>query len=97
VRDLYYYADSGESFDWDKDGESCFDRYAAALNRDFEVISHIVTSIVCDRVGGFSLWFGPDISFDVFPNVASTSPDFEFWRLLQPDTGNPHFVVATDA
>lgn len=96
VRDLYYYADTGEGFDWGKDGESRFDRLAATLNQEFEAASYCVTAITCDRVGGFSLRLGADVGFDVFPNVASTSPDFEFWRLFQPATQNPHFVVATD-
>ena len=96
IRDLYHYADSGESFDWDKGGESRFDRLAASLNRDFETSAYTVTSITCDRVGGFSLYFGPEFSFDVFPDEASTSPDSEFWRLFAPAIGSPHFIVATD-
>jgi hypothetical protein len=41
-RDLYYYAESSDDFaeghrefDWDKDGESRFDRHAAVLNGEF--------------------------------------------------------------
>ena len=96
TRDFYYYADGGEDYDWDKGGVSRFDRLASTLNCDFEAVSYNVTSIVCDRVGGFSLWFGPEVSFDVFPNVASTSPGFELWRMFQPATEEAHYVVETD-
>lgn len=103
TRDLYYYAESsaeftecGKEFDWDKDGESRFDRHAAALNKEFDATPPCVIRIVCDSVGAFTLWLEADLTFSVFPNCASTSPDFEFWRLFQPATENPHYVVATD-
>ena len=103
TRDLYYYAESsaefaesGKQFDWDKDGESRFDRYAATLNQEFGAALPCVTRIVCDSVGAFTLGLGADLTFSAFPNCSSASPDFEFWRLFQPATENPHYVVATD-
>jgi len=104
TRDLYYYADSssefaenGPEFDWKKDGESRFDRYAVTLNKELESSPPVVKRIVCDQVGGFTLWLCDDLTFSVFPNCASSSPDFEFWRLFRPSTDHPHYVVATDS
>jgi hypothetical protein len=104
TRDLYYYADSsaeyadsGPEFDWKKDGESRFDRYTATLNQELECTPPVVSRIVCDSVGAFTLWLGDDLTFSVFPNCASSSPDFEFWRLFRPSTDHPHYVVATDS
>jgi hypothetical protein len=104
TRDLYYYAESspefgesGREFDWDKDGESRFDRHTAALNQEFDLLPPIVSRISCDSVGAFTLSLGDSLNFSVFPNCASSSPDFEFWRLFQPATDQPHYVVATDA
>jgi len=103
TRDLYYYseassefAEQGREFDWQKDGVSRFDRHATTLNQEFELTPPLVTRILCDSVGTFTLWLGENLTFSVFPNCASTSPDFEFWRLFQPAKETPHYVVATD-
>ena len=103
TRDLYYYAETGpefvessQEFDWKKGGESRFDRYATALNQEFETDAFPVTHITCDPVGSFTLHLGGHLTFSVFPNCASSSPDFEFWRLFRPATETPHYVVATD-
>ncbi len=102
-RDLYYYGEGsaefaeGSEFDWNKDGESRFDRQAAALNLEFESKSPLVTKIACDTVGMFSLTMGDEMILNVLPNCASSSPDFEFWRLFQAGTDAPHYVVATMA
>ena len=95
LRDIYYRSDNGECIDEDIHGISRFDRHAAALNAEFDASPWTVRSIVCDRVGGFSLEFDLERSFDVFPNVAFTSEGFEFWRLFEPGTDNDHYVVET--
>ena len=95
ITDVYHYAEDGAAFDWDKDGESRFDCQAAELNEGFEDEAEIVTKVTCDDVGGFSLYLKSGLRFDVFPCVAFSSPDFEFWRFFEPATENDHYVVET--
>ena len=96
TRDFYFYAEDGEDFDFEKEGESRFDRYAAKLRQEFEAKPPVVTRIACDSVGMFTLWLGDDLTFSVLPTAASSSPGFEFWRLFLQATEAPHYVVATD-
>lgn len=95
ISEMYHYADDGSQFDWNKDGESRFDGIAVRLNQEFEAEMEIVTDVTCDDVGGFSLLLKSGLRFDVFPCVAFTSPDFEFWRFFEPATENDHYVVST--
>lgn len=97
VRDLYFTVDTGEDYEWRKDScESRFQRIAASFNEEMDADPSHVTSIRSDDVGGFALSFSNGLEFEVFPNQAFSSGDYEFWRLFRPLKETPHFVVATD-
>jgi hypothetical protein len=96
TRDFYFYAEGGDDFDFDKEGKSRFDDYAAELNQEFESEPPRVTRIACDSFGMLTLGLTADLTFSALPTAASASTDFEFWRLFQPATENPHYVVMTD-
>jgi len=94
-RDLHYYADTDEPFDWQKDGVSRYDRVAASLKADFTATPHFVSAISCDHIGGFSLTLTPDLVIDVFPDCSLFDENEEFWRLFQPGDLSSHFTVPT--
>lgn len=96
VLDLYAYAADGSDFDWDRDGESRFDRIAATLNQSFQDDEIRVRHLACDGVGSITLHFDSDLHFAVFPNFSSDYPDREYWRFFQPATDQPHHVVGTE-
>ncbi len=97
VLDLYAYAEDGSEFDWDRDGESRFDRIAASLNQLFRDEDIRVKELACDEVGSITLHLDSDLYFAVFPNFSSDYPDREYWRLFQPATDHPDHVVSTEA
>ena len=88
--DCYYEATSNEPYDWQKAGESRFDRYAMSLNKEFELSPPLVEAVEVDAVGGFSLRFS-DYVFEVFPDESSDGGS-EHWRLFQPGDLESHFV-----
>jgi hypothetical protein len=75
---------------WDVIGANRFDKRAAQLRAAFEVIPPRVVSIECDSVGGFSMHFDDISQLDVNPSEEISE---EFWRLFEPGTDGPHFVV----
>ena len=83
---------SDETFDWDVRGANQRDQRTIQFMQDKQD-SLIVTGIVADDVGGFCLKLAPNFSLEAFPN--SPAVDFECWRLFQPATQSPHFVVTT--
>ncbi len=96
VHDLYAYDDEeATSFDWEKCGESRFDRIASGLNARFGDEEMVVESVACDAVGSLTLRLGGGLEFAVFPNSSSDYPEREFWRLFAPATDGPHYVVET--
>ena len=59
-------------------------------------VTLVVESTRVDAVGGFALACSEGFTFEVFPNSAPAAHvETEFWRLLQPDAEQPHFVVDT--
>jgi hypothetical protein len=50
---------------------------------------YVVTSVKGDDVGGCQIAFSEDLLLEVFPNASVG----EAWRLLRPDSDDPHFVV----
>jgi hypothetical protein len=95
ITDMHYYADDGSNFDWEKGGESRFDRLAAQLNEELEDEGNIVTDVNCDDADGFTLFFRSGLRCDVLPCVSFNSPKCEFWRFFEPASGNDHYVVGT--
>jgi hypothetical protein len=54
-----------------------------------------VQTITVDRCGGFVLALTNDWAIEVFPDASDASHDMrrEQWRLLEPGTERPHFVL----
>jgi hypothetical protein len=53
-----------------------------------------VQTVSVDRCGGFVLGFNESYALEVFPNAGAPPDDpDEYWRLLQPGTEAPHFVM----
>ena len=94
--DFYYYPDSDESYDSDREGESLFDRRANQFNRVLETGEFKVSAISHGECAAFQLDFGSDFHFAVFPAASDHSPHGELWRLFQPDRDEPHYVVTTE-
>ncbi len=97
VLDLYAYAEDGSDFDWDRDGESRFDRLATSLNQSFRDDDIRVRHLACDEVGSITLHLDTDLHFSVFPHFSSDYPDREYWRFFQPSTEGAHHIVSTKA
>jgi hypothetical protein len=84
-----------ETFDWDEVKATWWDAGWYRFSESSET-EPIVQNTHLDEVGGLSISLSGDARFEVFPN-SSAAPhvETEFWRLLRPGTGDPHFVVAT--
>ena len=93
-RDLYFYSD-GEHYDFNRGGESRFHIYASTFNEHLSSSQIVVESAETDHAGGLRLRLSKGYTFEAFPNVAHTSPGFEFWRLLAPALDGPHLVRDT--
>jgi hypothetical protein len=97
VLDLYASADDGSGYDWDRGGESRFDRIASSLNKSFQEDDIRVRQVFCDEVGSITLRLDTNLHFAVFPNFSSDYPNREYWRFFRPATDDPHHVVGTEA
>lgn len=99
VLDFYAYPDADASaYDWDRGGESRFDRIASPLNQSLRAEEIRVRHLACDDVGSITLHLDTDLHFAVFPNFSSDYPDREYWRFFQPIKDrhdHPHYVVST--
>ncbi len=96
--DLYATDDAeATAFDWNKDGQSRFDRIASGLNERFRNEEVVVEEVMCDAVGSVTLRLGGGLVFAIFPNGSSDYPEREFWRLFAPSTDGPHYVVETSS
>ena len=87
-----YLLESREDFNWDVQGANQRDQRMTLFMKSKEN-SLIVTSVVADHFGGFYLELASGFYLEAFPDV--TAGDFEFWRLFQPSTESPHFVITT--
>jgi hypothetical protein len=85
-----------ETFDWDVPGANWLDLRLAELWSGFEPEKPKVQGVEPDQYGGFALHLTGPMRLEVFPNSTPTGHvATEFWRLLQPATDSPHFVVGT--
>jgi hypothetical protein len=85
-----------ESFDWETPGASWLDLRLAELWERFSAAPPSVTRVLADELGGFTLELTDGMVLEVFPESSPTGHvTTEFWRLLQPGTESPHFVVGT--
>jgi hypothetical protein len=94
--DCYYYPEGDESYDWNRGGESLFDRRANQFNRVLETAEFHVSALSVGECGAFQLMFTPEFHLAVFPSASDGSPFGEFWRLFEPGRDNRHYVVTTE-
>jgi hypothetical protein len=84
-----------EDFDWDEVGATWWDVGMREVFDDARVDLY-VESVRVDLVGGFALACSGGFTLEVFPNSAPAAHvETEFWRVFQPGTPGPHFVVDT--
>ena len=85
-----------ESFDWDgPDGNWCDVRLRAFIDATASS-PRVVSSISADELGSARLFLGEDFVLDVFPDSSHADHvETEFWRLLQPASAAPQFVVGS--
>ena len=85
-----------ETFDWDEPGASWLDVRLGELQAADVARPPVVESVAADALGGLRLGLGGGRVLELFPNATPTGHvTTEFWRLLRPGSGDPHFVVGT--
>ena len=97
--DLFTPADPStdpERFDWDgEDGNWCDIRLRAFLDAT-AASPRAVSAVSADELGSVRLFLGDDFVLDVFPDSSHADHvESEFWRLLQPASAAPQFVVGS--
>jgi hypothetical protein len=85
-----------ETFDWDVPGANWLDVRLTELWSAFAAVPPTVQGIEPDPYGGFALHLSGGMRLEAFPNSTPTGHvATEFWRLLQPGTDTPPFIVGT--
>jgi hypothetical protein len=85
-----------ETFDWDIPGANWLDVRLSELWVGLSSSPPRIEGVEPDQYGGFALHLSGGMRLEVFPNSTPTGHvATEFWRLLQPGTEAPHFVVGT--
>jgi hypothetical protein len=93
-RDLYYPADSSgdeeipPEFDWDRD-PNLRDKQVQSLFAD-DTVEFTVLSVEAGAAGSLSISLSGNLFLHIFPY---DSLSHEHWRLFDPRTDSPHFVV----
>ena len=84
-------------FDWEVPGASWCDVRLQAFIAATAGDPPTVTAISADELGSLRLFLGDEYVLDIFPD-SSPAPhvESEFWRLLQPGSGAPQFVVGSE-
>jgi hypothetical protein len=83
-----------EAFDWSVPGSSRCDERLRIFFQHQEGSSLIVESVhQVDNIGSFQLILSKSYRLEIFPNDSLDGLDNEYWRLFQPGTKQPHFVV----
>jgi hypothetical protein len=72
----------------DQLAQSRFDEVAAYLRDKFEMVAPKIVSIQNAKHNGFTMGFSDGGRFEVAPDGNG-----EAWRLFNPSTDNPHFIV----
>ncbi len=90
--DLHFGIEGEEPFNWDENriGSNRFDRLITGINGEFETSPPLVSEVVMDSVGGFTLRLERGYTLDVFPAENSESSG-EHWRIFRPGVDS-HFV-----
>jgi len=85
-----------ETFDWDVPGANWLDVRLGELWQGFGSAPPRIEGVEPDPYGGFALHATGGVRLEVFPSSTPTGHvATEFWRLVQPGPGTPHFVVGT--
>jgi hypothetical protein len=85
-----------ETFDWDIAGASWLDVRLAELTVAHESDPPVVLAVAADDLGGIRLSLTAELVLELFPTSTPTGHvSTEFWRLVQPGTDAPSFVVGT--
>jgi len=84
------------NFTWDEPGANWCDVQLRAFIAATASAPPTVRSISADELGSLRLFLGDAFVLDVFPDSSHAAHvETEFWRLLQPATPAPHFVVGS--
>ena len=85
-----------EDFEWDAPGANWCDVRLQAFIAATADAPLAVSVVSADELGSLRLFFGDQFVLDVFPDSSyAAHVESEFWRLLQPGSGAPHFVVGS--
>jgi hypothetical protein len=97
--DLFTPADPAadpDSFAWDQPGANWCDVQLKAFIDATAAAPVAVRSVAADELGSLRLFLDKDFILDVFPDSSHADHvETEFWRVLQPATAAPHFVVGS--
>jgi hypothetical protein len=86
-----------EDFEWDATGANWCDVRLQAFIVATADAPLAVSVVSADELGSLRLSFGDQFVFDIFPDSSyAAHVESEFWRLLQPGSGAPHFVVGSE-
>ena len=86
-----------DTFDWDVKGASWWDYRLAEFATAFAADPPVVERVHADRLGDARLLLSHGLVFETFAHSsAADHVETEFWRLFQPGTEAPHFVVDTN-
>ena len=89
-------AEDLETFDWGEPGASWLDVRLGELQAADATAPPVVEAVAGDALGGLRLALSGGRTLEAFPNATPTGHvATEFWRLLRPAGGEPHFVVGT--
>jgi hypothetical protein len=96
-RDLYYppgeTSDVPDDFDWDISQGSRRDQRIQLFFQEHTAHPLIVTSVEADRAGSARFFLTEEYALEIFPDDSFSDDHSEHWRLFQPSTDAPHFVV----
>jgi hypothetical protein len=79
-----------EKFNWDVPGANRRDKRIADLFQN-ETRQFVVKQVQVGQAGSFTIVFDDEYALDVFPDDSLTE---EHWRIFQPSSEVPHFVVS---
>jgi len=84
-------------FEWDEPGANwCDVRLQSFIDATAES-PLTVSAVSADELGSLRLFLGDEFVLDVFPDSSHAAHvESEFWRLMQPGSGAPHFVVGSE-
>jgi hypothetical protein len=85
------------NFEWDEPGANWCDVKLRSFIDATAEAPPAVSSVSADELGSLRLFLGDEFVLDVFPDSSHAAHvESEFWRLLQPGSGAPHFVVGSE-